>query len=97
MKHKPIRNGTATTKQLYIGNYSLVEVKAPEGFVLDATPKAVFIVYGGQDVAVTTTQAGLSDTRQNVEIDLQKDIQVGYDRLWDQAEAILRNLAKMQG
>ena len=46
-------DGTATSKELYLGKYDVVEVKAPIGFVLNATPSNVELVYAGQEVSVT--------------------------------------------
>lgn len=65
-------NGLAETKQLYLGQYTVVETKAPEGFVLDKTPHAAYLTYAGQEVAVTSTQIGIGNIRQKVEIELQK-------------------------
>ena len=65
-------NGYAETKQLYLGHYILTEIQAPSEFVLDPTPHDAFLTYAGQEVAVTSTQLGIGNTRQKVEIDLQK-------------------------
>jgi uncharacterized surface anchored protein len=65
-------NGYAETKQLYLGHYTVTETKAPVDFVIDKTPHDAFITYTGQEVAVTSTQIGIGNTRQKVEIDLQK-------------------------
>ena len=72
-------NGYAESKQLFIGRYELVETKAPEGFVLDKTPRPAVITYAGQEVAVTSTQIGIGNTRQKVEIDLQKVMEKPVD------------------
>ncbi|MDR1565054.1 MAG: sortase B protein-sorting domain-containing protein [Oscillospiraceae bacterium] len=64
--------GKAETKQLYLGNYTVIETKAPTDFVLDKTPHSVSLVCAGQEVAVTSSQIGIGNTRQTVEIDLQK-------------------------
>jgi LPXTG-motif cell wall-anchored protein len=64
--------GLAETKQLYLGNYTVVETKAPVGFVLDPTPHPATLTYENQYTPVVTTQIGVGDTRQQVEIDLKK-------------------------
>lgn len=65
-------DGTATSKQLYLGTYNVIETKAPDGFVLDKTPHSATLTYENQNVPVVTTQIGISNTRQMVEIELQK-------------------------
>ena len=65
-------DGTATSKQLYLGTYNLIEIKAPESFVIDKTPHPATLVYENQNVPVVTTQIGIGNTRQMVEIELQK-------------------------
>ncbi|MDR1464263.1 MAG: Cys-Gln thioester bond-forming surface protein [Oscillospiraceae bacterium] len=65
-------DGYAESKQLYLGRYEVIETKAPTGFVLDKTPHPAALEYEGQEKAVITTQIGIDNTRQTVEIDLQK-------------------------
>lgn len=65
-------DGKAGSKELYLGNYEVVEVEAPYGFVLDKTPHAVSLVYEGQEVPVVSSQIGVDNIRQQVEITLQK-------------------------
>ena len=65
-------NGYAETKQLYLGNYTVVETNAPYGFVLDETPHDVSLVYEGQEVPVVSSQIGIGNTRQKAEINLTK-------------------------
>lgn len=69
-------DGTATTKQLPLGNYTLVETFAPDGFVLDDTPIEVTLEYENQHVAVVTKQVGMSNDRQSVDINLVKEREV---------------------
>jgi uncharacterized surface anchored protein len=64
--------GQAETKQLYIGNYVVIETKAPVDFVLDKTPYPATLTYEGEKVPVVSTQIGVGDIRQKVEIELQK-------------------------
>jgi hypothetical protein len=65
-------DGEATSKELYLGEYELVETKAPENFVLDKTPHPVSLVYEDQRTAVVFSRIGVTDARQSVEIDLLK-------------------------
>lgn len=64
--------GTATSKDLHLGNYLAVETKAPAGFVLDKTPHPVSLVYEDQHTNVVSSQVGIDDVRQRVEISLNK-------------------------
>ena len=61
-------DGTATSKELYLGKYDVVEVKAPIGFVLNATPSNVELVYAGQEVSVTDAATAFCNDRQKIEI-----------------------------
>ena len=65
-------DGQAVSKELFLGNYLVVETKAPAGFVLDDTPHPVSLVYKDQHTAVVTSQIGVDDARQKVEISLNK-------------------------
>ena len=65
-------DGTATTKELYLGKYEVVEVKAPIGFVLNATPSNVELVYAGQEVSVTDAATAFCNDRQKIEINALK-------------------------
>ena len=65
-------DGTATTKELYLGKYEVVEVKAPIGFVLNSTPSNVELVYAGQEVSVTDAATAFCNDRQKIEINALK-------------------------
>ena len=67
-----VENGIATSGELFLGNYLVVETKAPAGFVLDVTPHPVSLVYKDQNTAVVTSQVGVDNARQSVEIPLNK-------------------------
>ena len=64
--------GTATSKQLYIGKYRVVEKTAPNGFVLNRTVNHIALTYAGQNEKVTNTSTSFTNDRQKVEIDLTK-------------------------
>ena len=65
-------DGTAVSKELYLGKYEVKEITAPFGMVLNEETHAVELVYAGQNVAVTETAASFYNERQRVEIDLIK-------------------------
>jgi len=64
--------GKFTSKQLYLGTYTLKEKQAPEGFVLDTTEYEVTLTYGGQNQSIVLSPITLSDERQKVIISLKK-------------------------
>lgn len=65
-------DGTAVSKELYLGKYEVKEITAPFGMVLNEETHAVELVYAGQNVAVTETANSFYNERQRVEIDLIK-------------------------
>ena len=65
-------DGTAESKELYLGKYEVKEITAPFGMVLNEEIHAVELVYAGQNIAVTETAASFYNERQRVEIDLIK-------------------------
>jgi LPXTG-motif cell wall-anchored protein len=65
-------NGTATSKEIYLGKYRVVETQTVEGFVLNTEPTSVELTYAGQEVAVTNVNTSINNDRQKVEIDLAK-------------------------
>ena len=72
-------DGTATSKELYLGNYEVKEVTAPYGMVLNDEIHSVELIYAGQEVAVTETSTSFYNERQKVEIDLIKSLEVDED------------------
>ena len=64
--------GTATSKQLYLGKYRVVEKTAPDGFVLNRTVNHIELTYAGQNEKVTNTSTSFTNDRQKAEIDLTK-------------------------
>ena len=69
-------DGTAKSKELYLGKYEVKEITAaPYGMVLNEEPHAVELVYAGQNVAVTETATSFYNERQRVEIDLVKSLE----------------------
>lgn len=64
--------GTATSKQLYLGKYRVVETVAPYGTVINPEPHTVELTYSGQNEKVTNTSTSFTNDRQKVVIDLTK-------------------------
>ena len=65
-------DGTAKSKELYLGKYTVVETKAPTGMVINKEKHSVELTYAGQDVAVTETATSFVNERQKVKISLGK-------------------------
>ena len=64
--------GFAKSKELYLGKYTVVEIKAPNGMVINNEKHSVELTYAGQDVAVTETVTSFYNERQKVKISLEK-------------------------
>lgn len=64
--------GTATSKQIHLGKYRVVEKTAPYGFVLNKTVNHIELTYSGQNEKVTNTSTSFTNDRQKVIIDLTK-------------------------
>lgn len=73
---------------LYIGNYELVEVKAPAGVNLqDTNPIPFEITYAGQNVAITSTTATAENYLQEINIygHKQQEVITG----WEDGKAVV--------
>ena len=68
-------DGTAKSKELYLGKYEVKEITAPYGMVLNDEIHAVELVYAGQNIAVSETETSFYNERQRVEIDLVKSLE----------------------
>lgn len=66
------KKGTATSKQLYLGKYRVVETVAPYGTVINPEPHTVELTYSGQNEKVTNTSISFTNDRQKAEINLTK-------------------------
>ena len=65
-------NGSAASKPLYLGKYTVKETKAPYGMVLNDEAKSVELTYAGETVEVTETAAEFYNERQKAEVSLSK-------------------------
>ena len=66
------KDGVATTGLLYLGSYTITEVTAPEGYLLDDTPHDITLVYGGQDVELMTESLTVENAPQMGQIVITK-------------------------
>ena len=67
-------NGNAESGPLYLGKYTVREIKAPYGMVFDSTPETVELTYAGETVEVTETAIELYNQRQKAEVSLFKTL-----------------------
>lgn len=68
-------DGTATSKELYLGKFEIVETKAPHEMVINEEPIPVELTYAGQEVSVTSTSVSVYNERQKVLVKLFKDLE----------------------
>ena len=67
-------NGSAASKPLYLGKYTVRETKAPYGMVLNYEVKSVELTYAVETVEVTETAIELYNERQKAEVSLFKTL-----------------------
>ena len=68
-------DGTARTGELYLGKYRIVEIQAPEGYVLNTEEQVVELSYAGQEISVTDTSAGFVNDRQKLQLSAVKALE----------------------
>lgn len=73
-----VSNGFAKSKELYLGKYTVTEIKAPSGMVLSGESHNIEITYAGQNIAVTETATTLSNERQKLMLSLEKVLETNY-------------------
>ena len=66
------KNGVVTSGLLYLGSYTITEITAPEGYLLDGTPHTVTLTYGGQDAALVTEGITIENAPQMGQIVITK-------------------------
>ncbi len=66
------KNGVVTSGLLYLGSYTITEITAPEGYLLDGTPHTVTLTYGGQDVELVTESLTIENAPQMGQIVITK-------------------------
>ena len=58
------KKGKATSKQLYLGKYRVVETVAPYGTVINIEKNTVELTYSGQNEKLTNTSPSFTNNRQ---------------------------------
>ena len=67
-------DGTASSKELYLGKYVITETSAPNGMVLNTEPQTVELAYAGQNVSLAELEVTFLNERQRVQISLNKSM-----------------------
>ena len=73
------RDGSIESKALYLGKYTVQEIKAPTGMTINEKKHHVELAYAGQEIAITETATSFYNERQKVVIDLVKSLEVNED------------------
>ena len=68
------KKGNAESRPLYLGKYTVREIKAPYGMVLNDEVKSVELTYAGETVEMTETAIELYNERQKAEVSLFKTL-----------------------
>lgn len=68
-------NGKATSKELYLGKYTVVEKTATDGFYNENEQHDVELTYAGQNISITSTELSLYNERQRVTVSLAKALE----------------------
>lgn len=84
-------NGQIKTPQLYLGKYSVKEVAAPNGFVLNDKPIDFELKYAGQNVEVTSTSLKATNDFQKLNVTVNK--QAEQIKNWDKNKPTIENKA----
>lgn len=64
--------GKATSKELPLGKYTVTEIKAPEGFVLNGKSQEVELVYKDQETSIVFDDSSFTNERQKVDLSVVK-------------------------
>ena len=68
-------DGSAVSKPLYLGKYTVTEIEAPYGMLLGGEVHEVELTYAGQEIAITETSTSFYNERQKVDVKLLKAIE----------------------
>ena len=68
-------DGTATSKELYLGTYKITELDAPEGYIIDGGETLVTLEYEGQEIEITNADTSFNNNYQQVNISLSKELE----------------------
>ena len=69
------KDGKGTTEPLYLGKFTVKEVAAPYGMLLNNNPVDVVLKYAGENVEITSTSTSFVNERQKAEVELFKALE----------------------
>jgi len=69
------QDGPVATEPLYLGKYTVREIEAPFGTVLDQETHTVELTYAGQEMEITETSSTFHDDRRKIKISLDKALE----------------------
>lgn len=72
-------DGKATSKNLYLGKYTVTETTAPNGMVINATAHDVVLTEADPSAAVVTASVTVTNERQKAEVSLTKIFETDED------------------
>lgn len=84
-------DGQIKTPQLYLGKYSVKEVAAPNGFILNDKPIDFELKYAGQNVEVTSTSLKATNDIQKLNVTVNK--QAEQIKSWAKNKPTIENKA----
>ena len=84
-------DGKAYADNLYLGRYELIEINAPEGYVIDETPVEVTLSYSGQTIDIVKADKTIEDERQKVVVSANKKDTVSFNPLQNTVFALIAN------
>lgn len=76
-------DGMAVSCDLYLGEYELIEIQSPAGYLLDSTPHPVSLQYQDQHTAIVAELVGIHDDRPHTELTLLKHAETFDQQLAD--------------
>lgn len=72
------KDGKAESIPLYLGKYTVKEIKAPYGMVINSEPKTVELTYAGEETEITEIDCSFFNDRQKLKIDLKKELEKSF-------------------
>lgn len=65
-------DGTAVSKPLYLGKYTIKEITAPDGMIINTEVHTAELVYAGQEIEITETSTSFCNDRQKASVSMDK-------------------------
>lgn len=82
--------GQWQTPELYLSEYQVIEVSAPEGYILDTRPIPFSLTYAGQEVELASTSLTATNDFQSLDIQLFKNEESIV--AWENNQPVIENI-----